>query len=248
MKKKIQSWKTQNGKLFSKSFPPNFFPKLLIDEKFFWNVWGPFFSKKSLHKGFFLVIEGIDGAGTTTQVNAVYNWLKTHKIPCLKTREPSQGIIGRHIKKLLKEKNTNSAELALLFAADRLDHLASTVFPALYKGMWVVSDRYRLSSLAYQSLDCEFEWVKDINRYAPTPNLTILLDLPVEPALERVKKRGEKWEIFEEKNKLKKIRKNYLELATRKEEGKIITLDAAKSKESLTTDIVELLYPFIIAP
>jgi dTMP kinase len=211
MRKKTQFWKRQREKVFEKNFLLNPFQKLSIHEKSFWNVWKPFFSKKSANKGFFLVLEGIDGAGTTTQVNAIYNWLKSQKIPCLKTREPSQGVIGRHIKKLLKEKNINPATLALLFASDRLDHLANTVFPALQKGMWVVSDRYRLSSLAYQSLDCDLEWVREINRYAPPPHLTILLDLPIDVALERISKRGEKREIFEQKNKLKKIRRNYLE-------------------------------------
>lgn len=191
------------------------------------------------------MIEGIDGAGTTTQVNAVYNWLKSQKIPCLKTREPSPGVIGRHIKKLLKEKNTNPVTLALLFASDRLDHLANTILPALEKGMWVVSDRYRLSSLAYQSLDCELEWVREINRYAPPPQLTILLDLPIDVALERIAKRGEKRELFEQKNKLKKIRRNYLELARRQEEGKVIILNGSKSRDFVTNEIIELLSPLL---
>lgn len=204
-------------------------------------------SKKGVKRGFFIVLEGIDGAGTTTQVKALYTTLKSRKIPCLKTCEPSPGVIGKYIKKLLKERKANPAELALLFAADRLDHLIKTIFPALEKGIWVISDRYRLSSMAYQSLDFDLEWVTQINRHAPPPHLTILLDLPVDIALERVEKRGGRREFFEHKRKLEKIRENYLALARRKEEGEVFILNGAQPKKSLTAEILTILLPLLPA-
>jgi dTMP kinase len=81
------------------------------------------------------------------------------------------------------------AALALLFAADRLDHIASEVEPALAAGTIVLSDRYVLSSLAYQALDCDAAWVQEINARAPRPDLTLLLTLPVEVAFARVQRR-----------------------------------------------------------
>lgn len=237
--KKSKSVKEKKGKLFEKSFSDTLFKNFSGKQNFLGKKF--FYSENGLQKGFFLVIEGIDGAGTTTQVNALYNWLKSRKIPCIKTREPSPGVIGRHIKKLLKQKNNNPIELALLFAVDRIDHFGKIIIPALSYGMWVISDRYRLSSLAYQSLDCDSEWVAQINRYAPPPNLTILLDIPVETALQRVEKRANRREFFERKSKLKKVRNNYLNLASRREEGRIIILNGTQSKKVLTGEIIKVL-------
>lgn len=144
-----------------------------------------------LPRGRFIAIEGIDGSGTTSQTRALGQWLGQRGHAVLETREPSRGAIGTLIRQRLSVAAAplEPAALALLFAADRLDHIASEVEPALAAGSVVLSDRYVLSSLAYQALDCDAAWVREINARAPRPDLTLLIAVPVEVAFARVQRR-----------------------------------------------------------
>ena len=113
--------------------------------------------------GRFIAIEGIDGSGTTLQTRLLADWLAARGHTVLETREPSHGPIGVLVRERLSVRSAplEPAALALLFAADRLDHLAREVVPAIARGAVVLSDRYLLSSLAYQSLDCDAAWVRE---------------------------------------------------------------------------------------
>jgi dTMP kinase len=144
-----------------------------------------------LPRGRFIAIEGIDGSGTTSQTRAMAAWLGQRGHRVVETREPSRGAIGTLIRQRLSVAAAplDPAALALLFAADRLDHIAIEVEPALAAGAVVLSDRYFLSSLAYQALDCDPAWVRQINARAPRPDLTLLITLPVEVAFARVQRR-----------------------------------------------------------
>lgn len=103
----------------------------------------------------FIVLEGIDGSGTTTQLSRVSAALRTLGHRVHETREPTGGRIGKLIREQLSDPSGVSARcLALLFAADRIDHLDREILPALARGEVVVCDRYVMSSLVYQSLDC----------------------------------------------------------------------------------------------
>jgi dTMP kinase len=117
------------------------------------------------HPGALIAIEGIDGAGSTTQTEMLMAWLGRAGIPAIFTSEPSKGPIGvtmrLHLGRQL-DLGGPQAE-ALGFAADRMDHVASEVAPALEKGLTVVTDRYYLSSLAYQALSCDLGWLLEIN-------------------------------------------------------------------------------------
>lgn len=160
----------------------------------------------------FIVLEGIDGSGTTTQVKRlVARIVKETGVPAYRTREPTGTRIGGLIRQALcGEINppfTNKT-LALLFAADRLDHVEHAILPLLEHGP-VISDRYLHSSLFYQALTCfssterlrgEDSWIRDLNRYALKPTITIVLDVPEEVAFERLQKRGGKPELFEKRN------------------------------------------------
>jgi dTMP kinase len=168
-----------------------------------------------------IVFEGIDGAGTTTQTALLHDALIGRGIKAARTFEPTDGPAGALIKQLLRRRLTfNSAHgekllektLALLFAADRLDHMAQTVLPLTAAGTHVISDRNKLSSLAYQSLDAPLDWVKELNRFAPEPDLLIFLDVPPDAALKRLQIGRHVREIFEEKEKLEKIDANYRRL------------------------------------
>ncbi len=120
--------------------------------------------------GRFIVLEGLDGAGTTTQAALLAEWLGARG-EVVQTREPTAGPIGRLIRSSLRAEPDSPAETSLpwLFAADRAEHLTRVIEPALARGAWVISDRYYHSSLAYQSLVQPLERLLALNPFrAPT--------------------------------------------------------------------------------
>ncbi len=146
--------------------------------------------------GKLIVLEGIDGAGTTTQAMRLGRHFGERVYV---TREPSDGPSGTLIRQILRGEHQpfDHAALALLFAADRVDHLKREIEPYLNKGVNVVSDRYVISSLVYQSLFVEGEFVRTINRWARPADLTMLLAVPVQIALDRRQTRGMPDELFD---------------------------------------------------
>ncbi len=109
----------------------------------------------------FIVLEGLDGSGTTTQLNMLGKKFSQSNINCFMTMEPTDGCIGKIIRKALKKEIVlDKKTLALLFSADRNEHLCGrdSIREYLARGIWTISDRYFFSSIAYQSLDCEREW------------------------------------------------------------------------------------------
>ncbi|HDJ97204.1 MAG TPA: dTMP kinase [Thermofilum sp.] len=162
----------------------------------------------------FIVFEGIDGAGLTTHATLTEKFLQRMGFKVLLTKEPTDGLIGGLIRAALrKEWTADPATLQLLFAADRSRHVKKVIKPALKKGVHVISDRYLFSSLAYGSLNLSVEWLKTVNSPFPLPDITFLLDISPEEAVKRIK--GERFavELFEEIEKLSKVRKAFLQLA-----------------------------------
>lgn len=163
-------------------------------------------------RGLFLVVEGIDGCGSTTHAKRLAKVLRTRGRDVRLTCEPTTGPIGALIRQVLQRRlfvpDADGprafawSTMALLFAADRLDHLDSTIVPALREGATIVSDRYDLSSLAYQSVTAPsgervLPWIREVNACALRPDLTIVIDVPAEVAEERRGQRGGTEEIFE---------------------------------------------------
>ena len=180
--------------------------------------------------GYFIVLEGLDGSGLTTQAALLRDWLTAQGHPAVATKEPSEGPAGAVVRWALTRRLgypphvQHGAEgeaapgaweplgdevLALLYAADRLDHVRQEIAPRLARGISVVCDRYRLSSLAYQSLGADEAWVAALNSKAPTPDLTLFLDVPVELCAERMAGRRGTVELYEELPKLRRVRANY---------------------------------------
>jgi dTMP kinase len=158
--------------------------------------------------GSFIVLEGIDGSGTTTQLHQIAEWLTEQGHGVHQTWEPTDNLIGRQIRSLLRGETgpVEPAVLALLFAADRLDHWAVEIQPNLEKGSHVLCDRYVGSSLAYQGLTLDLAWVQQINARAKCPDLTIYLRVSPELALARIQARdGERRELFERRDLLEAI-------------------------------------------
>jgi dTMP kinase len=138
-------------------------------------------------RGKLIAIEGVDGAGTTTQAELLARRFDLHL-----TREPSDRAIGKLLRAILKGERgpVDERAVALLFAADRVDHWMGEIEPELARGRSVISDRYVLSSIVYQSLAVPREFVVAINQHAPPPDLTILIDVTAETAAERRHRRG----------------------------------------------------------
>ena len=160
-------------------------------------------------EGVFVVVEGIDGSGTTTQCERYAAHLRVARRMVHITREPSAGPVGSLIRLALTQRivlpQTRQAQtMALLFAADRLDHLAAEIEPYLRDGYVIISDRYDLSSLAYQSItaaenvDTSVAWIRALNRHARRPDVTVVLDVSPETASLRRRARGGPAEMFDE--------------------------------------------------
>ena len=162
--------------------------------------------------GHFIVIEGIDGSGTTTQCALLADRLTENGLPVHTTREPSDGPIGVLIRQVLTGRVVvsgrqgarpfNWATMATLFAADRLDHLEAEVMPNLTDGVTVICDRYDHSSVAYQTVsggggEDISSWVRELNRHAKRPNLTLVLEVDPAAAASRRETRSGSPELYE---------------------------------------------------
>ena len=161
-------------------------------------------------KGKLIVFEGIDGCGKSTHAEKLAKWLKKEGHDVLHTKEPSKGPIGILLRQYLKMDAPPRVD-ALLFTADRAEHLKNEINPALEEGKIVLCERYIYSTIAYQAAQgLEWEWLVDLNSFATKPDLTILLDLRPDIAVKRTTTE----EKFEELNVLKKVRQNYNKLAS----------------------------------
>lgn len=160
--------------------------------------------------GHFIILEGIDGSGTTTQARRLAQRLS----PAIYTNEPTDGEIGRMIRRALSSEDPlrlHPREIALLFAADRHVH-SRQMADILNQGITVVCDRYALSSWVYQGIELPLEWVKGLSDPLLQPDLTILLDIDPEIAAGRRAKRGGTKEIFEEDDVQRNLAVRYREL------------------------------------
>ncbi len=198
--------------------------------------------------GFFLVIDGIDGSGKSTQTKRLVKYFSDQGIQNHYTAEPSKGKVGVILRDYLQDPSTPAALDALLFAADRVDHCTSEIMPLLQQGVLVISDRYRLSSYVYQSVQGEtqglsLEWIKNINTFSLTPDLTIILDLSPEVALSRkvaqTTHENHALEKFEHIDFQKKIRERFLNISSSLVQN-VEIVDAEGDIESIFQNIVQI--------
>jgi dTMP kinase len=142
----------------------------------------------------FVVLEGLDGAGTTTQLHLAERELESRGVPHFCTGEPTKGTVGRLIRQILKRQiQAQPDTVALLFAADRTEHLYEEnegIIAHIRRGELVICDRYLFSSLAYQSLGCDPQFVFSLNRRFPLPQHLVFLDTPVTMSQERLTSRS----------------------------------------------------------
>jgi len=204
------------------------------------------------NKGKFIVLEGVDGSGLSTQAGLLKAWMETNSALFGKTyftKEPTEGPVGGLIRLALAKrlKPLDERVMALLFAADRIDHLYCTgeneqkegIISLLNKGFNVVSDRYCLSSFAYQSLKLDLDWVRQINSFSIKPDLTILLLVPIEESAQRRNSSRIHEELYESSASLSTIRLNYDRIARQlKSEGEnIVIVDGKRDIQQVFTDV-----------
>jgi len=171
--------------------------------------------KKNIYKGKFVVFEGIDGSGTSTQANLLFKYFKEKGRKVHLTGEPTRSLIGGLIEGQISGDWQSSAEcLQLLFTADRAHHLEKEIIPLLKKRTIVICVRYLLSTLAYGNLEIRDEkWLRELNKKFILPDITFLLKVSPRTCIQRIKKERFHKELFEKEDKLKKVYKNYLKFA-----------------------------------
>jgi dTMP kinase len=174
-------------------------------------------TRRPARAGRFIVLEGLDGAGTTTQARLLGERLRGAGRTVHVTAEPSGGPVGTLIRQVLTGRVQGRAgerleptALALLFAADRIDHFDVEIAPKLAGGIDVVSDRFTLSSLAYQGLDLgDPDWVEAVNRRAAAPSLVLFLRVRAEVAMRRRRAASLDRELFEVEAFQRKVARSY---------------------------------------
>ena len=167
---------------------------------------------KSSYLGKFIVVEGLDGSGKSSQVDLVIKFLQENGKEVIVTREPTMDSeAGRMIKQALrKEITVDPLELQRLYVQDRKEHLENKVIPALKEGKYVVSSRYAFSTFAYgYSTGLDVNMLVELNKDFLLPDLTIIIDVSPESCVQRIENRGEPKELFEQKEKLTKVNEIY---------------------------------------
>ena len=199
----------------------------------------------------FVVFEGIDGAGTSTQMRLLAERDSGKKIDF--TAEPTERPTGKFLRQILAGKEKVSAQTAAyLFAADRAEHLwgKGGIVDQTKNGLTVVSDRYLFSNLAYQGVTCGEDLPKTLNSPFPLPQLLFFFDISAQKSLERVEKRGEAKEIYENEKFLDDTASRYRAIIDqyKKLENsgmRIVELDATLPKEKISDLIWKEILPII---
>lgn len=195
-------------------------------------------------RGRFIVFEGLDGSGKSTQISLLEKKLKAEGRKVMVTAEPTQSVTGGALRDALSGNYSRSqAELAAMFLADRIFHNVNKntgIQAALEKGFDVICDRYYYSSFAYQGMDCGLEWVMKMNLDCPEimkPDVCIFLDLDAEGSKRRIDTNRAAAEIFEQEETLKAVRSKFFEVFELLEDENIRIIDASRSIGEIAEDI-----------
>lgn len=203
---------------------------------------------KGAKRGRFIVIEGIDGSGKSTQIQLLANRLIANKRKVYTTAEPTVSITGGMLRDALRgvTKKT-TCEIASMFLLDRIFHNVNPVNGIekfLSAGVDVICDRYYYSSLAYQGSETDFDWVLDMNINCPEirkPDICIFLDLEPDKCIERISANRMVTEIYEEKSRLEKYRKRYFDIFEMlKFTDNIAVINTDRDIQRIAEDIYEL--------
>jgi len=195
-------------------------------------------------QGLFIVFEGTDGTGKSTQIDLLDKYLQQNEYPVVTTREPTDGKYGQIIRKLYSDRAKYSPEEELqLFLEDRREHVNTLIVPALNEGKIILCDRYFLSTAAYQgAIGFDPEEILQRNAFAPPPDIAFLLQMPLEEALSRiVDNRGDTLNDFEGLESLKKVAKIFNGI----NRSYICKIDASGSAAEVHYRIIARLAPLL---
>lgn len=206
----------------------------------------------ALGRGRFIVFEGLDGAGTSTQLSMTAQWLRSYDVSVETTKEPSNGPFGAALRQAIEGRvQLDPVAMALGFAADRRDHVAND-FNGIEKnldgGSWVLCDRYLFSSLAYQvGDDVTEDWIREINRFIVEPDATIFIDTPPDLCGERISTRSINFELFHHPEHLTRSLVNYQRLISAGHLiGRLFVVDGTGSVEEVFSRIASRLSDWLL--
>jgi len=228
------------------TYPGKFTPHLSIDNKnqplrdWFISVGGKPILPRRKGAGF-IVFEGLDGSGQSTQSKLLAQYLTEQGRPVVLTKEPTlDSQAGKKIREILDEKTViEPAKLQELFVEDRREHLKNLIIPALKEGKIVISDRYFFSTLAYGAIDLDLEWLIKINDEFLLPDIILILAVKPETAIERIKNRGDEIKLFEKQEKLEKVWRTYQILSQRFSD--VYMINGEKSIKDVHSDILKII-------
>ncbi len=204
-------------------------------------------------EGLFIALEGVDGAGTTTHTQLLAAGLRDRGLPVRATREPSDGPIGMMLRQILTGRIVVTGmhggrppswtTMALLFAADRVDHIEAEVQPNLMDGVTVLTDRYDYSSVAYQSItgggdEESVNWVKQLNRHARRPDLTLILDIPPDVAAKRRIERAGGRELYDDDELQEALAEFYTKIDAHFPNDKIVHINADRPVVDVAAEVM----------
>ncbi len=211
----------------------------------------------------FISFEGIEGCGKTTQVELLAEFLSKRGIPYLVTREPGGTQLGKLIRQILLDPAHSEMEPLtelFLYAADRAQHIAQVIRPTLKASRWLICDRFGDATTVYQGYgrDQDLAFIQQLNEMATQglwPNLSLLLDCPVEIGLDRARQRIMETDVEGRQDRFEqqgiafhqKVREGYLELAAQNPE-RFRVLDGTLAQEQLHQEIIALLEPYLTEP
>ncbi len=191
-------------------------------------------------KGTFIVLEGPDAAGTTTQSHLLAENLRAKGVDVVLTNEPTDNEIGKFIRQQLSQKTIPSPEaLQMLFCADRALHVKTVIQPAMKAGKTVITDRYMTSTLIYgAALGIDIKWLERLNILFPKPDIEIFTLPGLEVCLQRMQKRKE-GDVFENVNFATTIYRLYEAMASQK--NSVYIVDTSKEKQEAAQNIMQLI-------
>lgn len=202
--------------------------------------------------GRFIVFEGLDGAGTTTQAARLTAWLRANGRTVVQTCQPSDGPIGNMIRQALGRRvvgadgeRLDAKAIAGLFVADRADHLRGTIEPALAAGHDVVCDRYLYSSLAYQGAEGDPAWIAALNAPFRAPDLVLYVEVPVEVAAQRRAARAGRADLYEVDDFQRRVAEGYARVSEWRPADPVRLIDGARDVESVAADCRRLVGPLV---
>jgi dTMP kinase len=198
-----------------------------------------------MKKNLFIAFEGIDGSGKSTQVKLLKTKLEEAGLKVYTTAEPTESPIGKMIRDIFTHKmEADHRVIAGLFVADRLDHLLNKtngIIKMLEDGYTVITDRYYLSSYAYQSTHMDLNWVIQANSLSANllrPDLNIFIDITPEQSIERIKKGRDSVELYETLENLQNVRDKYFEVMDLlQSEEKVFLTNGDRTPETISNEI-----------